>query len=374
LSPTVSVIVPCYNGAATIRDTLQSLQQQTLRDWEAIVVNDGATDNSVDIIREFRARDSRIKQIDQDNKGLAAARNAGLSASSAEFVNFLDADDFLLPDMLASVVRKLRDDPSLEAAYCGWIYSDAQMQDLSWVVTPRHEGQLFKRLAHGNLFPCHSILARRKTFKNVGLFDRSLMHCHDWDLWLRLARTGGRFGFVAKALVIYRMSEESLSRNPLTFFEAGKEVIRRGHKPDDRVKNPAAEFRQGCKCAMTEIMLKWGICCAGFAIAQGDAAQASHLFETLLAERDFRITPEKMRAMGSILWFAAAVPQGNWEALWQRVSQPLLEFLVREEERLDIPGFAMESLLKIIGWQKPMSGRELLSALRRKISRRVFPR
>ena len=368
------MIIPCHNSEPTLSDTLESLRKQTFRDWEAIVVNDGATDNSVEIIRIYETKDPRFKRIDQDNKGLASARNAGLAAARGEFVNFVDADDLLLPDMLQNMVRKLRDGPSLATAYCGWTYSDAKVQDLSWVVTPRFEGQLFEKLAHGNLFPCHSVLLRRKILDHVGLFDCSLKHCHDWDLWLRVARAGGYFGCVSKVLVIYRMLPASLSRNPYSFFEAGKEVIRRGHNPDGRVRDPAGEFKQGCKCSMTEVMLEWGIRCAGFAIAQGDATQASQLFEAVLERGDPQITPKMMGAIRNTLWFAAAVPQGNWEALWPRVSRPLLQFLLKEEERLEIPGFAMQSLVQIIGWHKPMSGREHLSALRRKIMERVFRR
>jgi glycosyltransferase involved in cell wall biosynthesis len=374
LGPTVSVIIPCYNSERTLSDTLESLQKQTFRDWEAIVVNDGSTDNSLRITERFQAKDSRIKRVDQDNQGLASARNAGLSIASGEFVNFLDADDLLLPDMLHSTVRKLRDDPFLAAAYCGWIYSDAQMRDLSWVITPRLEGQLFEKLAHGNLFPCHSVLLRRKSLEHVGLFDCSLRHCHDWDLWIRVARAGGRFGCVSEALVIYRMLPASLSRNPSSFFEAGKEVIRRSHNPDDRVRDPVGEFKQGCQCSMTELMLEWGIRCAGFAIAQGDATQASRLFETVLERGNGQITPKMIATVGRTIWFAAAVPKGDWETLWERIGRPLLRFLLQVEERLDIPGFAMQSLLEITGWQKPMSGREHLLALRQKIVRRVFRR
>ncbi|MFH1371545.1 MAG: glycosyltransferase [Planctomycetota bacterium] len=371
MNPTVSIIIPCYNDETTIDQTLQSLLNQTFFDWEAIVVNDGATDDSVQIVRKYQTRDSRIKQIDQTNQGLPAARNTGLSMAKGEFVNFLDADDILLPNMLQNIVYKLKKNPSLEAAYCGWIYSDAKMQDLSWVVTPRLEGQLFGELAHHNLFPCHSVALRRETFKKVGLFDCSLRHCHDWDLWLRVAKAGGRFGCVSSPLVIYRMSPGSMSRNASAFFEAGKEVIRRGHSPDHRVKKPAAEFSEGCKCSTKEVMLGWCIHCIGFAITQGDVAQASRLLETVVENGDSEITPQKMGLMRHSLWFAAAVPRGDWVALWPRVSRQLLQFLLVQEERLDRPGFAMQSLVEIIDWHKKMSGRELLSELLKRIVKRV---
>ena len=363
MTPTVSVIIPCYNGGTTIGETLESLQKQTFDDWEAIVVNDGSTDNSMEIIHKYQAQDSRIVQIDQENQGLPGARNSGLAVARGEYVNFLDADDLLLPNMLQNTVCKLRDNPSLAAVYCSWIFSDAYVKDMSWIVSVKYEGQIFPTLAHKNLFPCHSILLRRMVLENVGIFDCSLRHCHDWDHWLRVARAGGRFVCVSTPLVIYRMAPESMSRNPFTFFKAGKEVIRRGHNSDPRVKIPAAEFAQGCNCPMKEVILEWCIHCVGFAIGQGDAVQASQLFETCLEGGDFHVTPKMMGAIVNVLWFAAAIPQGHWEALWPRISRPLLEFLLRAEEHLETPGFAMQCLLEIIGWRKPkpMSDRELPS-------------
>lgn len=346
-NPIVSVIIPCYNDEATVGETLDSLQSQTFRDWEAIVVNDGSNDGSADIIRQYGTDDPRIRHIDQENQGPSAARNAGLAMAKGEFVNFLDADDVLLPNMLKRMVSKLRDDTSIGAVNCGWICGDPQLKDLSWSSSLDEEGQLFEQLAHHNLFPCHSIVLRCEILGNVGAFDCFLpdCHCEDRDLWLRVARAGTRFGRISEPLVIYRMNPVSLSRSPLRHFQAGREVIYRGHRPDPRVKRPAPEFEQGCGCDMKEAILKFLIRCVGFAIAKGDIAGASELLETVLAEECLEITPRDMRAMTNSLWFGTAIPKGNWGELWSRVSRPLLQFLLNEEERLGKPGFAIESIL-----------------------------
>ena len=115
-NPTVSIVIPCYNGEATIGETLQSIQQQAFQDWEAIAVNDGSTDGSADLIRQHQVSDSRIQLIEQENQGPSAARNLGLAVAKGKFVNFLDADDLLLPDMLQRMVQKL-DGPASTA--CG---------------------------------------------------------------------------------------------------------------------------------------------------------------------------------------------------------------------------------------------------------------
>lgn len=376
--PAVSIIIPCYNSEATIGETLQSLQNQVFRDWEAIVVNDGSTDGSEEVIYQYRTNDSRIRQIDQENQGLPRARNAGLSVAKGKFFNFLDADDLLLPNMLKRMVHKLNDNPMIGAVHCGMILSDSELQDLSWSKSFRGEGQLFIKLTHANPFPCHSILFHRKILENVGLFDCSLKHCHDWDLWLRVARAGTHFGRVPEPLVIYRMMPVSLSRNPSSFFEAKKEVIFRGHRPDPRVIKPATKFEHGCKCTMKEAILKHLIGSVGIAITQGNAIQASELLETTFENEDFHLTIKHIKSIIDALWLGAAVPKGNWNALWPKISRPLLQFFLIQEERLGIPGFAIQCIIEGVGWHKlkqkyveKLSGRELLFALGKKVINRL---
>lgn len=379
-NPTVSIIIPCYNSESTIAETLESLQKQTFEDWEAIVVNDGSTDGSSDTVCRLGAKDPRIQQINQENQGPSGARNAGLEMARGKFVNFLDADDLLLPSMLQKTVWELSKNTSLGAVRCGWILSDPELQDFTWTLSPSREEQLFRKLAHYNMIPLHSVLLHRETIEHVGVFDYSLRICEDWDLWLRVARAGTRFGCVPEPLVVYRMVPVSNSRNALAFFEAQKEVILRGHRSDPRVKNPINEFADGCECSMKEAILGCLISSVGFAIAKGDAIQASKLLETGLSEDDPQITPSKMRAMVHSLWFGAAVPKGNWEQLWSRVGYTLLQFLLRQEERLRDPGFAMQSILEMLDWHElqrksdpgQMYGRELLSALQKKIVKRYF--
>lgn len=93
MQPKISIIVPCYNGAEYIRKTLESLQKQTMEDWECIIVNDGSTDNSDLIIKEFVTKDSRYKYIYKDNGGVSSARNLGLDNAIGEWITFIDSDD-----------------------------------------------------------------------------------------------------------------------------------------------------------------------------------------------------------------------------------------------------------------------------------------
>lgn len=381
-NPTVSIVIPCYNSEATLGETLDSLQEQTFHNWEAVVVNDGSTDRSESVIDSYCARDVRIRKVDQENQGLAGARNAGLLFARGQFVNFLDADDLLLPTMLQRMLERLREDESIGAVHCAWIYTDPKAEDRNWVCSIPSGPDLFYRLAHRNTFACHSILFRRSSLENAGDFDVTLRHCHDWDLWLRVARTGIRFGWISEPLVLYRMMPGSLSRNPFSFFEAGSEIIYRGHRRDPRVINASLEFVGGCKCNETEsARLSWLMVCVGLAVGAGHPEQASLLMEKTLACSNVTITPETLGAMRHALWFSARVSPWNWDALCRQVGRSLLVFLLREEERLKVPGFAMESLRELLKpREKPnkpglelekVGGWVLLKELRKRVAGRL---
>ena len=106
--PYASIVVPAYNAAATLSDTLLSLTSQTYRDIEIVVVDDGSTDSTASVARSFAARDNRIRLVRQANRGLAGARNSGVAAASGEVVGFCDADDLWLPEKMDAHVLHLQ--------------------------------------------------------------------------------------------------------------------------------------------------------------------------------------------------------------------------------------------------------------------------
>ena len=379
-SPAVSVIIPCYNSAGTIADTLASLQKQTRTDWEAVIVDDGSTDASGGVIAAHAREDARFHVITQANRGLGGARNAGLAWARRSYLLCLDSDDTLLPPALEQMVGVLEGDGSLGAVHCGWTFSDPLLHDTSWVNFSRWSGSLLPRLAHGNLFPCHSILFRRALLDDVGTFDEALRHCHDWDLWVRLARIGVGFGFVEEPLAIYRMAPGTLSRHPGSFFRAGVEVMRRAHLADPRVSRPLREFADGCPCGKgSAVPEPWLLHCLGLAIASGDVGQASGLVAEAEQRWGFRLKAEAVPEMLTALWFGSAIPRGQWAALRDRSGRHLLAFLAAEEERQQAPGFAMRALTGLLR-QEPSErstdperrgGRRLLGLLARRLAGRL---
>jgi glycosyltransferase involved in cell wall biosynthesis len=211
--PRVSVIIPVYNLAAYLPEAIESALGQTLppNDVEVVVVDDGSTDGSGEIARRYAPR---VRVVRQENRGLPAARNAGLRATSAPFVNFLDADDRLLPDKLAAQLAVFARRPDAGVVTAGVRYVDARGALLFPHGWARVDGAVLPQLVLGNFGPPHALLLRRAPLLAAGGFDETLAAAEDWDLWLRLARAGVRWALVDRPLADYRVRPDALHQNP----------------------------------------------------------------------------------------------------------------------------------------------------------------
>lgn len=189
-APRVSVIVPVYNGAATIAGTLRSVLAQTFGDFEVLVVDDGSTDGSGAIAQALAADlgDDRLRVLHQANGGQAIARNHGMAAARGEFFAFIDADDWWTPDKLAAQVAALDAHPAAALAYSWTVLVNGDRQPLGGRVEAPFSGAV-----HGPLLVTDFIssgsnpLVRRGAIARVGGFDPALIPSEDWDLWLRIA-------------------------------------------------------------------------------------------------------------------------------------------------------------------------------------------
>jgi len=191
---------------------VQSVYQQTFQDFEVIIVDDGSTDNTRDIVRGFT--DTRFQYIHQSNRGLASARNTGLRAATGEFVAFLDADDIFLLCKLEVQVGWFRAHEDFGFNAGGWNYIDKDGKLIGdykpWLNPSELNVQNW-------LFNCHvnpvSVLVQMQWIKKVGGFDESLKQVEDWDMWLRLAYAGCKMGWVNEVVCSYRFSPGQMTRN-----------------------------------------------------------------------------------------------------------------------------------------------------------------
>ncbi len=206
----VSVVIPVYNRASLIVDALNSVLAQTYRPLEIIVVDDGSTDRTPDVVQHWietvctNKKAIMARLIRQEKKGGNAARNRGIKESMGEFVAFLDSDDIWLPRKLEKQIPHFSD-PEIGAVYCG-----LQQVDLAtgkvWPVCPRKypSGWLLRQLLIKDVTaPTSTFVIRKEVFSKVGTFDERLLARQDWDMWIRIAAVY-KIGVVPEVLVHYR--------------------------------------------------------------------------------------------------------------------------------------------------------------------------
>jgi glycosyltransferase involved in cell wall biosynthesis len=261
--PQISVIIPAYNVAQYIGETLESVLAQTFADYEVIVVNDGSpdTDELERVLSKYR---HQLIYVKQENLGAGAARNAGLCAASGEFVAFLDADDLWLPNFLAEQVGFLR------AQTFDLVCADAVMFDElgdfnqtymeSLVAGNEQSGEVtFEGLIRGdqNLMTS-AMVALRQPLIDAGAFDEALRNAQDFDLWIRLLLRGARIGYQRKALVRYRCREGSLSGDNLNRVNRELRVFRKFQAEYDLDASQRAEVEQAIRRMERELNLVLG--------------------------------------------------------------------------------------------------------------------
>lgn len=209
--PRISVLIPAYNAAATIGDTLESLRAQTFTNWEAIVIDDGSTDGTARAIAALH--DPRIRVFRYPNAGQAESRNRALQWAKGELIAFLDADDWWTPDKLQDQWAALEADPAAAVAYSWTDYVNDRNERLHPGFHSGPSGEVYRALLLNNFIENGSNpLVRRRAVETVGGFRDRFIPAEDWDYWLRLAQ---KFPFVAvpKAQVRYRVSAVSSSAN-----------------------------------------------------------------------------------------------------------------------------------------------------------------
>jgi glycosyltransferase involved in cell wall biosynthesis len=209
--PTISVIVPAYNAARTILETINSVLQQTFSDFELIVINDGSTDQTLE--RLSTVKDPRLKIFSYSNGGLSTARNRGITHAEGEFIAFLDADDLWTVDKLELQLAALQQHPEAGVAY-SWNYSmDEKGESFSAKNPIFFEGNVYAQLLVDNFIVNGSnCMIRKQAVESVGEFDPAVAGAADWDYWLRLA-AHWPFVVVRQYQVFYRASSGSMSAN-----------------------------------------------------------------------------------------------------------------------------------------------------------------
>jgi len=230
--PRVSVVIPTYNYARYVPEAIDSVLAQSFEGLEVIVVDDGSTDRTAEILRAFGGQ---LRDIRQEHRGLSAARNTGIRAARGQYVAFLDSDDLWLPEKVSLQVARLDAEPEV-----GLVYGEALFFDDSTPATltphshfgPHPSGRILSWLVRQNVIPSPTPMVRRELFERVGLFDETLSACEDWDMWIRIARVC-EIAYVNRVLAKKRQHQENMSLDSERLMTNGLRVLEKTFSAPD---------------------------------------------------------------------------------------------------------------------------------------------
>ncbi len=232
-----TIVIPVFNGASTLREAIDSALAQTYPTFEVLVIDDGSTDDSADIVRSYD--DRRLRMVQQDNGGLNSARNTGIREARSDFIGLLDADDIWEPTKLAKQMAHLRSDPTIGLSFAGSWMIDVNGQPTGLHQTPQVAGITPSDLLYRNPVGNGSTPVMRRaaldeiahphpTEGHICWFDEELRQSTDIECWIRLSlQTEWKIEGIAEALTGYRVNPAGLSANVLRQFDTWLQMVQK---------------------------------------------------------------------------------------------------------------------------------------------------
>jgi len=225
--PLISVIIPTYNRAKLVLRAIQSALNQTFQDLEVIVVDDGSTDNTREMVGEFVKLDDRVRFLQHTiNKGVSAARNTAIMQARGEYIALLDSDCIWLPEKIENQLKAFREaSEKVGIVSTGFIYDDGNEPRTQ--IREGISGEMYYKLIRGLYWPGEpsSLLIKAQCFEKVGLFDEKLPMGEDTDIYIRISKYY-HFGTVAEPLLIERrIHQDRLTKNSMAMFEGRKRLL-----------------------------------------------------------------------------------------------------------------------------------------------------
>jgi glycosyltransferase involved in cell wall biosynthesis len=238
MKPLVSIVIPCYNSEAFLRETLESILEQTFQDWECLIINNGSTDKTVEIGEEYSVNDSRFKLITKIHGGISSGRNLGIKSVNGVFIQLLDSDDLITPDKIKKEVEFLIKNHSVDIVYSGarYFYSHDKTRKLhvfgdlgltGTVEIDQSDLTALETIKHRNPFVTSAPLYRASVFQDLGLYDETLQYIEDWDFQIRCALAGKQFhylGYKPNQSTLIRLHDSNISKNRIA-VQNGKKML-----------------------------------------------------------------------------------------------------------------------------------------------------
>ena len=237
----ISVIIPTHNYGHYISETLESLLEQTEQQWECIIIDDGSSDETREVVNSYVLQDSRFSYIYQDCQGVSAARNVGLAMAKGEYIQFLDADDVLLPRKLEMHKKYLEQHLDIDIVYSNTRYFanndrtvlsySFDMNDKEWMPMTNEVNTALCYLLQYNIMPIHAPLSRANLLQKVGYFTTATRYCEDWDYWLRCAIHSADIRYLdqPEAISLIRVHQASATNNSIAMATGARLVKERAY-------------------------------------------------------------------------------------------------------------------------------------------------
>ncbi|MEO1429685.1 MAG: glycosyltransferase [Cyanobacteria bacterium J06633_8] len=222
----ISVIIPVYNGEKTIKETIESILNQSFIDFELIIINADSTDKTLSIIAQIK--DERIKVFSYPKANVAVNRNRGIKHANGDYITFIDADDLWTTDKLAAQYTALQSNPQAGVAYSWTNCIDENSKFLRKTSHVNWSGDIYSKFLLDDFIGNGSnVMVRKEHLITVGGFDESLTNAQDTDMWLKLSAITN-FVCVPKPQILYRVQQNSMSSNVIGLEKSNLEVIKRG--------------------------------------------------------------------------------------------------------------------------------------------------
>lgn len=209
--PKISVIMSVYNGEKFLKESVLSILNQTYADFEFIIINDGSTDLSLEILRGFEEKDKRIRLISRENKGLTPSLNEGIKLAQGEYIARMDSDDISMPERFEKQITFL--EKNKDIALCGtWaINIDENGNEIGEYKTPITNKEIKKNILFHNPFIHPSVMIRKEIVNNIGLYNEKIKYAQDYEYWLRMIKKN-KVANLDDFLIKYRIAKKSMTR------------------------------------------------------------------------------------------------------------------------------------------------------------------
>lgn len=211
MSLLVSIIMPVYNGQKFISKSIESVLAQSYKNWELIIINDGSTDMTEEVVIKFQNLTNKIKYFYKANEGQVKATNFGILKSNGEYISFLDSDDLWEPDKLKKQVNFISQNKNIDFLYSKYNSIDENGNVLFTNISHdciNHYMNLLKRCYIGRL----TVIVKKSILIELNLFDESLHSTDDWDMWIRISNKF-KLSFLDEVIASYRIHPQSMSKN-----------------------------------------------------------------------------------------------------------------------------------------------------------------